>query len=127
MNKFKKVLILDDDAVFMKLLEDGLNQKKSYKIFTARDGEEGLKSALENKPDVILSDLMMPKVNGLEFVKKIRSYPELAHTPVFIISQVSDPEKVAEGAILGISGYIVKSDLSMDSIIQIIDNATLIS
>lgn len=121
--KLKKILIIDDDKVFLKVLEDGLKMKGGYKIFTAVDGEEGISLAIKENPDVILTDLMMPKVDGLNFIRTIRSHEELSQTPVFILSQLEDPEKMAEGAALGIRGYIIKSSLSLDNIIERIENA----
>ncbi len=124
MKKQKKVLIIDDDEVFLKVLEDGLKSSGKYKVVSAHDGEEGLKRAIEEKPDAIFVDLMMPKMDGMEFVRKARENKDFLLTPIFMLTQVSSPEKMAEGALLGIRGYIVKSDFSIDGLIDMVDNAT---
>lgn len=121
--KSKKILVIDDDYVFLKVLGDGLKQKGKYTILTARDGDEGYSLAQAEKPDVILTDLMMPKVDGMNFIKKIRAHKDLQPIPIFVISQLSRSDKIVEAATLGVKGYIIKSDMSLDSIISMIESA----
>lgn len=117
----KKILIIDDDKVFIKVITDTITQKGTYDIVTASDGEEGLKKSLKEKPDIILTDLRMPNMDGVEFIRKLREHSEFTNTPVFIVSQFSEPDKIAEGTILGIKGYIVKADMSVDEILEKIE------
>ena len=117
----KKILIIDDDKVFIKVFLDTVAQKGTYIIVTASDGKEGLEAALKEKPDVILTDLRMPNMDGVEFIRKLREHSDFINTPIFIISQFSEPEKIAEGTLLGIKGYIVKADMSVEEIIEKIE------
>jgi DNA-binding response OmpR family regulator len=115
----KKILIVDDDKIFSKVLRDGLVLKNNgdCEVINAYDGEDGLEKAKKEKPDLIVLDLMMPKIGGLEFLKKMRINKDLSGIPVLVSSQSSDVEKISEGLELGIKGYIVKTDYSLDSVI----------
>ena len=85
---------------------------------TAFDGEEGFTVAERERPDLIMLDLMMPKVNGIECLKKIRAEEWGQDTPVIVETQLSDLEKMSEGVELGVRGYIIKSDYSIDAILR---------
>lgn len=120
----KKILIIDDDKIFAKILRDGLIAGGSgkYEVFTAFDGEEGLIMAEKERPDLIMLDMMMPKVTGIEFLKKIRGEDWGKDTPVIIETQLSDLGKMSEGVELGVSGYIIKSDYSLDTILRQVED-----
>jgi len=115
----KKILIIDDDKIFSKVLRDSLTSKNGggYEIVNAYDGKDGFEKAKDEHPDLIILDLMMPNVDGIGFLKKMKTESELSNTPVLISSQISDIEKISEGMELGIKGYIVKADYSLDSIL----------
>jgi len=115
----KKILIIDDDKIFSKILRDSLTSKNGggYEVVNAHDGEDGFEKAKKEHPNLIILDLMMPNVDGISFLKKMKTQTELSNVPVLISSQVSNIEKISEGMELGIKGYIVKADYSLDSII----------
>jgi len=115
----KKILIIDDDKIFSKVLRDSLVSKSGggYEIINAHDGKDGFEKAKKEHPDLIILDLMMPNIDGIGFLKKMKTQSELSSTPVLISSQFSDIEKISEGMELGIKGYIVKADYSLDSIL----------
>lgn len=112
----KTILIIDDDVVFRKVLHDALSTTGLYTIAQAANGEEGLQKATAEKVDLILLDLVMPKIDGMQFLKRLRENERLARMPVLIISQLSDIQKIAEGAELGVKGYIVKAEMNLDQI-----------
>jgi DNA-binding response OmpR family regulator len=86
----KKILIVEDGVVFRRHLAEGLGSD-AFKIFEARDGLEGLEIALKKKPDLILLDLMMPRMDGMKVLMKIRAEGDWgAHVPVFILTQLSE-------------------------------------
>jgi len=116
----KKILIIDDDRIFSKILRDGLvgGGNGKYEVVTAFDGEEGFEVALREKPDLIMLDMMMPKVTGIEFLRKFRKEEWGKDTPVIVETQLSDLEKMSEGVELGVRGYIIKSDYSLDTILR---------
>ncbi len=116
----RKILIIDDDKIFSKVLKDSLCSKKEEDciVINAYDGEEGLKKTREEKPDLIISDLMMPKVDGMEFLKKLKMESELSKIPVLVSTQVPDMSKISEATSLGVKGYIIKADYSLDEIVK---------
>lgn len=80
-------MIVDDDRVTLTMLQMVFT-KGGYQVFTAHDGAEGLELAQEEKPDIVISDMLIPKMDGLELCKKIKESPELQHTKVIIITAV---------------------------------------
>lgn len=118
----KKILIIDDDKIFSKVLKDALLSMRGerYEVTVVHDGDAGLSAIKEVSPDLIILDLVMPNVGGIEFLKTLRAQADTP-PPVIISSQLSDIEKISEGMALGIKGYIVKSDYSLDDIIKQVD------
>lgn len=120
----KKILIIDDDRIFSKILKDGLiaGGDGKYEVVNAFDGEEGFEVALREKPDLIMLDMMMPKVTGIEFLRKYRKEEAGRNTPVIVETQLSDLERMSEGVELGVRGYIIKSDYSLDTILRQVED-----
>lgn len=120
----KKILIIDDDRIFSKILRDGLvaGGQGKYEVSTAFDGEEGFLVAEREKPNLIMLDMMMPKVTGIEFLRKLRGEEWGKDTPVIVETQLSDLEKMSEGVELGVRGYIIKSDYSLDTILRQVED-----
>lgn len=120
----KKILIIDDDKIFAKILRDGLiaGGEGKYEVLTAFDGDEGLLMAVKERPDLIMLDMIMPKVSGIEFLRKFRKEEAGKDTPVIVETQLSDLEKMSEGVELGVRGYIIKSDYSLDTILRQVED-----
>lgn len=120
----KKILIVDDDKIFSKILRDWLvaGGQGRYDVVTAFDGAEGFEVATRERPNLILLDLMMPVLTGIEFLKKLRKEEWGKDIPVIVETQLSDLEKMSEGVELGVRGYIIKSDYSMEAILRQIDD-----
>jgi DNA-binding response OmpR family regulator len=121
----KKIRIIDDDIIFTNILQDKLNECTSiqFSIMTATNGEAGLALVKKEKPDLVLLDLRMPKMDGFEVLESIRKKKEISKTPVLIVTQLSDAEKIAQGTQMGIKGYIVKADVNLDAIVDQVLNA----
>lgn len=120
----KKILIIDDDRIFSKILRDGLiaGGQGKYEVIAAFDGEEGLEMASHEKPDLIMLDMMMPKLTGIEVLRKLRAEEWGKDIPVIIDTQLSDLEKMSEGLELDVRGYIIKSDYSMEAILARVED-----
>ncbi len=117
----KVVLVVDDDESLRFVLVDKLSQS-GFEAVGAVDGEEGLKTALEIHPNIILLDLLMPKMGGWEVLEKLRAdWGKKAH--VIVLTGIESLENVAKGAENGVLGYIVKSKLSLDEIVKQIEGA----
>jgi DNA-binding response OmpR family regulator len=101
------VLVVDDDPVILRLLQVNFDLE-GIDVTTAVDGEEGLKMAQSDRPDLVISDIMMPKVNGLELLAALRSSPETAALPVILLSAKAQVADVQRGLELGADDYITK-------------------
>ena len=113
----KKILVIDDDQFFAKTLEAALPEGK-YSLLNAEDGEVGLEMLQKEKPDLIILDLMMPKLDGTLFLKKLKDTPELHKAPILVSSNLSSVKKISDVMSLGAVGYVIKSDESMQAIVQ---------
>jgi twitching motility two-component system response regulator PilH len=101
----KKILLVDDEHD----LREGLAillWAKGYEIFSAGDGEEGIKKALELMPDLIILDVMMPKMDGYAFVKQIKSEESIKHIPIIVTSAKDKMKDVFQ--LEGVKAYMVK-------------------
>lgn len=116
----KKILVIDDDQFFAKTLMAALPEGK-YELASAENGEEGLQKIKLSKPDLIILDILMPKMDGPSFLKTIKEDANLSSIPVLVSSNLSSLKKVSDMMALGASGYIIKSDESLQSIIQDIE------
>ena len=104
----KKVLIVDDSATIRQQASFILN-KEGYEVLEAQNGEEGLKTREANTDlaSVIL-DIIMPIMNGLEMLGKMREVDAFNHIPVFVLTTEGDPKKIAEAKTKGANGWMVK-------------------
>ena len=101
------VLVVDDDPVILRLLQVNF-ELEGIGVVTAIDGEEGLKLAQSDPPDLVISDIMMPKVNGLELLSALRSSPDTASMPVILLSAKAQVADVQRGLELGADDYVTK-------------------
>lgn len=88
---------------------------------TAADGEEGLRLVRSERPDLILLDMLMPKLSGLEVLRALRGDEATRRVPVLILSNSSREQDIAEVNSLGVSGYFVKSNLSLQELGELVD------
>ncbi|MBV8160245.1 MAG: response regulator [Acidimicrobiia bacterium] len=101
------VLVVDDDPVILRLLQVNF-ELEGIGVVTAVDGDEGLKLAQSDPPDLVISDIMMPKVNGLELLAALRSSPDTAALPVILLSAKAQVADVQRGLELGADDYVTK-------------------
>ncbi len=102
-----RVLIVDDDPWILRMVST-LLEKRGYAIATASDGEEGLMRADQMRPDLIITDVMMPKLDGWSLVRALRSRPELALVPVIFLTALGGEEDRIRGFRLGADDYLPK-------------------
>ncbi|WP_158973993.1 hybrid sensor histidine kinase/response regulator transcription factor [Cellulophaga sp. L1A9] len=100
------LLVIDDEIDVRTFLYESF--KHNYNVVLAGDGEEGLKKINENLPQLVISDVMMPKLNGYELCEKIKSNTEFCHIPVILLTAMDDDLKEIKGLELGADDYIVK-------------------
>lgn len=108
LSKKKKILIIDDDPDIVELIIDRLKES-NFECYSATLPAEGLEKALEFKPDLILLDLMLPKMSGFGFMREFRMRTELNHIPVVVLTVLADEDIAEEAMNLGAAGYLTKA------------------
>ncbi len=104
-----KLLLIEDDMLLVRLYQKKFT-KEGHEVITARDGEEGLAMIEKEKPDLVLLDIMMPKLSGLEVLERIKANPATRSVPVVILSNLGGEEEQDKAFELGAVCYIVKSN-----------------
>jgi len=106
-------ILLIEDSRFLRLSNERALVKAGYNVITATDGEEGLRLARERRPDLVILDLMLPKLPGREVLRELRKDPETQKLPIMVVSslpQANDSKLLEEGA----TSYFEKSGLLLD-------------
>ncbi len=110
-----RILLVEDDRFLRRACEVSLRQR-GFVVTTAADGEEALRKVRAEPPDLILLDLLMPKMTGTEVLKALRAEEATREIRVLILSNSSREQDVEEIKTLGVSGYFVKADLSLQEL-----------
>jgi CheY-like chemotaxis protein len=114
-----KVLLVEDDNNLREIFEMRL-KAEGYDTVTAGDGEEALVLAVKEKPNLIIADVMMPKLSGFEMVENMRASPELAKTKVIMMTALGQAEDRARGEKLGVVKYLVKSQVTLEDFARVV-------
>ena len=122
MEEGKNVLLVDDDLTLREMYEERL-KTEGFNIIQATNGEEALAKARETKPNIILLDIMMPKINGFDVLKELKADDELKAIPVIILTALIQDVDRVQGKKLGAADYIVKSETMPGEVIAKIKNA----
>jgi CheY-like chemotaxis protein len=115
----KKVLLVEDDNNLKEIFQMRL-QAEGYNVITAADGEEGLVVSLKEKPDLIIADIMMPKLSGFEMVENMRASPEMKEVKVIMMTALGQAEDQARGEKLGVVKYLVKSQVTLEDLARVV-------
>ena len=114
-----KILIVEDEQAMLTALKDNLSAAGFEHLLVARDGEEGLKIALEEKPDLILLDILMPKMDGMTMLGKLCKDGACKNTKVILLTNLQADESIMKGILLHEpSFYCVKTDFGIDDVIE---------
>ena len=104
----KKVLLVDDSTTTLMMEEMILKQATNYELVTAKDGFEAVASAVQSIPDLVLMDVVMPRLNGFEACKHMRTHSELRNVPIILVTTRGEEEYVTAGFHSGCNDYITK-------------------
>ena len=118
----KKILVVDDNTDLNSVLVDKLNAK-GFQAIGAEDGERGLAKALSEHPDLILLDIMMPKMNGWEMLEKLRTDAWGKDVRVIMLTVVDDENNISKGVDDKIYGYLLKTDLKLSEVVEQVESA----
>lgn len=113
----KKILVVEDEPSLISALRNKITQS-GFEFSEARNGQEGLAKALAEKPDLILLDVIMPVMDGLTMLHKLREDEWGKEVPVIILTNLSDDKKVMEAVKQGSYDYLIKSNWSINEVIN---------
>lgn len=102
----RRILVCDDEDVLRTLVREVLSD--AYEIVEAEDGEQALARALEHRPDLVILDMMMPGRSGIEVLRAVRGHPELARTPVLMLTARTQPADREAAERAGADSYLAK-------------------
>ena len=111
----ERILLAEDDRILRKAGETAL-RKRGYDVVAAVDGEEALAKAREDPPDLVLLDVMMPKVHGFDVLRGLKGDPRLRDIPVIMLTNLEQPSDMQRASDGGAVGYLVKSNLDLDDL-----------
>lgn len=92
----KKVLLVEDDSILSEMYQSKLD-REGFEVITAENGEKGLSLALQTHPEIILLDLLMPKMDGMALMKKLRENPWGQNVPIIILTNLNMNNKISQG------------------------------
>jgi len=107
----KRILLAEDDPSLSKLYQTKLSMS-GYEVIAVSDGKECLAAASKGKIDVILLDIIIPKIDGFAVLKKLKSKPKTKKIPVILLTNLGQEEDMKKGKELGAQGYLIKSNLT---------------
>lgn len=117
-------ILLVDDSPIARATEAALVRALGHTVDEAVDGEDGLTRLASGVYDLVLTDIQMPKMDGITFTRRIKSTPSLAHLPVVVLSSLASPEDKRRGSDAGADAYLVKGELSVEVLAQTLDRLT---
>lgn len=118
----KKILIIEDEPSLQKTLKEILHEEK-FDVVSALDGEEGLQAAHAEKPNLILLDLILPRKDGFEVLRELKSDEATKSIPIIVLTNLEGLEDVGRALELGATTYLVKANYELEDIIKKIKEA----
>ena len=120
MNLNKKILVIEDEATLQKALNEILS-KEGYEVVSSLDGLRGLELAQKENPDLILLDIILPKMDGFEVLRRIKENDKISKIPVIILTNLSDVNDIQKALDLGATTYLVKADFHIEDVLKKIE------
>lgn len=111
----KKVLVIEDDAAMLDILSEKI-ASEGFQVLKAQDGQQGLQRALSEAPDLILLDLLLPKLSGLDLLNALRQDERGKQLPVMILTNLNENSAIYKSVALNSAAYFIKSDSSLEYI-----------
>lgn len=113
----KKILIVEDEKPLADMLASKLKEE-GFEVRVCYNGEEGLKTAKQWSADLVLLDIIMPKMDGMTLLRRLRESEKDKKTHIILLTNLSDTAKVYEAVTLGVKDYLVKTNWDLDEIIN---------
>jgi DNA-binding response OmpR family regulator len=118
----RRILVAEDDRFLRKAAEMAL-KRRGYTVLTAANGEEALRTAQSALPDLVLLDLIMPKLNGFDVLQALKKDAPTAQIPVIILSNLGQERDVQQAMEAGAAAYLIKTDLSLQALVERVEEA----
>ncbi len=118
----KRILFIEDESALQKTFGDILKQE-GYEMLSALDGQRGLELAKKEKPDLILLDLVLPKMHGFEVLKSLKEDETTENIPIIVLTNLEAMGDVEKALELGATTYLVKASYSLEEVVQKIKKA----
>jgi len=118
----KKILFVEDESALQKTFGEVLRQE-GYQVISAMDGEEGLRLAQTEKPDLILLDLVLPKLHGFEVLKKLKEDKNTESIAVIVLTNLESTGDVEKAVQLGAKTYLVKANYDLEDVLKKVKDA----
>jgi len=113
----KKILLIEDEKLMAEIYREKF-ERAGFEVVSAFSAEEGLELAKTEKPDLIILDILLPKKNGVSFLKELKKEPEIASIPVVALSNYDHPETRKLALEFGAKEYIIKTDFTPKEIVE---------
>ena len=117
----KKIYVIEYDKFLRELITQKLSNE-GYDVSEAVDGEKGIEMVKQEKPDLILLDLILPGIDGFEVLARIKSDPDISETPIIILSNLGQKEDIERGLKMGAADYLIKAHFTPEEIIKKIND-----
>src|SRR3989338_5337689 len=114
-DKKTKILIVEDEEILLAALSEEL-QQQGFEVIGAKDGIEGVEKSLSMTPDLILLDLVMPRLDGIGALKQMKANEQTKDIPVVILTNLSDYDKISDALSLGAMDYLVKANYRLEEL-----------
>ena len=115
-NKFK-ILLVEDDPFLLSMYTTKF-ELENFRVITAEDGKKGLKLAIEETPDIILLDILLPKMNGFEVLRELKSNGNVNNIPIILLTNLSQKDEVEQGLRLGADHYLIKAHFMPSEVVE---------
>ena len=110
-----KILIIEDDQLINKMYSEKLS-RDGYQVEVATNGKQGLERVKANPPNLVILDIMMPEMNGIEVIEAIKADVRLEKIPIIVLSNLSEQEDIDKAKKRGVNEYLIKSDLDPEDV-----------
>lgn len=116
--KHNTILIVEDESFLSKVLAERMEDEGFARVDVAGNGEEALVKVQASRPDIILLDMILPRMNGFEVLEHLQADPKLKTIPVLVLSNLGQDQDIEQAKHLGATDYIVKSNFSLQKVVE---------
>lgn len=119
-----KILIAEDEEILLDVLQEKF-EDENFNVSVATSGDDVLPLAKKFKPDIILLDILLPKINGIDILSSLKSDDDLAHIPVIMLTNLSEDTKIKQALDIGAIDYMVKTQHPINEVIEMVNKYVL--